>query len=466
MTKAKKIGLIAGGAVVAVAGTLIGIHEVRKGVVAVQLGRVVRQNLTSIVTASGEVRPKTYTNVYAEGFGKITEIAVKEGDYVHAGDLLLRLENIQPSADVAAQQAAEASAGAAGRAAEAGYVSAQAQVRQRQADFDKAKYDWERAQQLFAAQLISRQDYDASKAAFESAQAALAVSRAQLAQSVAQRQQARANFQQTEALLRRFRDVLRKTTYTAPINGLVTYIAVRVGESVVPGIQNSTGSYLMTISDMSVVTAEVRVDETDIVSVKDGQSAEVSIDALPGQTFTGHVTEVGTQAIIRSSGLATSQATTGTEEAKDFKVVVTLDHPPAGLRPGLSVTGRIKTAYRSNVLTVPIQALVIRTKQQLEEAQRAGKKGSEVTLAAAASGGESGGGGSDEVQGVFVIRNGKAVFVPVKTGITGVSDIEVTSGLNQGDEIITGSYEVLRTIRPGASVKLEKKPAGQEAGKA
>jgi HlyD family secretion protein len=465
MTRARKIGLGVGGAVVAVVGTLIGIHEARKGIVAVQIGHVARQDLTSMVTASGEIRPKTYTNVYAEGFGKITEIAVQEGDSVRRGDLLLRLENIQPAADVAAQEAAEASARAAGRAAEAGYRSAQALIKQRQADFEKARFDWERAQQLFAAHLISRQDYDASKATFQSAQAALAVSQAQLQQALAQRQQARANLGQTEALVRRAQDVLRKTTYTAPINGLVTYIAVRVGESVVPGIQNSPGSYLMTISDMSVVTAEVKVDETDIVSVRDGQSTDLSIDALPNQAFTGKVTEVGTQAILRSSGLATSQVTTGTEEAKDFKVVVTLDRPPAGLRPGLSVTAKIKTAHRSNTLTIPIQALVIRTRKQLKEAQQSGGKGSEVTLAASASPSEGGGAAGDEVQGVFVIRNGKAVFVPVKTGITGVSDIEITSGLNQGDEIITGSYQVLRTIRPGASVKVEKTPSGQEAEK-
>jgi len=463
MKRGKKIGLGIGVIVVVAVGTLIGIHQARKGIVAVQIGHVARQDLTSIVTASGEIRPKTYANVYAEGFGKITEIAAKEGDYVHRGDLLLRLENIQPAADVAAQQSAEASARATVRAAEAGHRSAEAQIKQRQADFEKARFDWERAQQLFDAHLISRQDYDASRATFQSAQAALAVSQAQLQQAAAQRQQARANLAQTSALVRRAQDVLRKTTYTAPISGLVTYIAVRVGESVVPGIQNSPGSYLMTISDMSVVTAEVKVDETDIVSVRDSQSADLSIDALPGQSFTGHITEVGTQAILRSSGLATSQATTGTQEAKDFKVVVTLEHPPAGLRPGLSVTSKIKTDYRSNILTIPIQALVIRTQKQLKEAQAAGGKGSEVTLAASPP--SSGGGAGDEIQGAFVIRDGKAVFVPVKTGISGMSDIEITSGLKQGEEIITGSYQVLRTIRPGTSVKLEKNPSGQETGK-
>ncbi len=164
--------------------------------------------------------------------------------------------------------------------------------------------------------------------------AALASAQARAEQARAQLGQARSGLSQNEAMLNRLRDVLRKTTYTAPIDGVVTYIAVRVGENVVPGIQNATGSYLMTISDMSVVTSEVMVDETDIVSVKLGQDAEVTIDALPGKFFKGKVTEVGTQAVLRSSGLASTQSTTGNQEAKDFKVVVTLQSPPEACAPG------------------------------------------------------------------------------------------------------------------------------------
>jgi HlyD family secretion protein len=253
--------------------------------------------------------------------------------------------------------------------------------------------------------------------------------------------------------------VLRKTTYTAPINGIVTYIAVRVGENVVMGIQSSPGSYLMTISDMSVATAEVKVDETDIVNVKNGQEAEVNIDAFPGKTFKGHVTEVGTQAVLRTSGQTTSQVTTGSQEARDFKVVITLDNPPDNLRPGLSTTAKIKTAERKNVLAIPMQALAVRTRFDIEEAEKAmaGKSnpgGGNVTLAAAKAPA-----GSDpkkeEIQGVFVVRNKKAMFVPVETGITGITEIEVTKGLQKGDEIVTGSYRVLRTLRHGATVKVE-----------
>lgn len=259
-------------------------------------------------------------------------------------------------------------------------------------------------------------------------------------------------------MLGRLSDVLNKTTYTAPINGVVTYIAVRVGENVVPGIQNATGSYLMTISDMSVVTSEVMVDETDIVSVKLGEDAEVTIDAIPGKFFKGKVTEVGTQAVLRSSGLASTQSTTGNQEAKDFKVVVTLQNPPDALRPGLSSTAKITTAQKKNVLTIPIQALAERTKKDLDEAAKENGQNS-VTLAAdrpvPAADGSSVVDKNPEVQGVFVVRNKRAQFVPIATGITGVTDIEVTSGLQEGDQIITGSYKTLRTLKPDARVKVD-----------
>ncbi len=202
-------------------------------------------------------------------------------------------------------------------------------------------------------------------------------------------------------MLGRLSDILNKTTYTAPIDGVVTYIAVRVGENVVPGIQNATGSYLMTISDMSVVTSEVMVDETDIVSVKLGEDSEVTIDAIPGKFFKGKVTEVGTQAVLRSSGLASTQSTTGNQEAKDFKVVVTLQNPPDGLRPGLSSTAKITTAQKKSVMTVPIQALAERTKKDLDEAAKENGQNSVIV------GGRPPGIRSDFRHGWFLFRAGK-----------------------------------------------------------
>ncbi len=437
-------------------GAALSFYELNKGVLTVQTGTTVRQDLTSVVTASGEIRPKNYTNVLGEGIGKITDITVKEGDRVKKGDVLLHLENIQPGADVQAQAATVQASESGMKAAAASFDSAVATVAQRQADLDKAKFDWQRSQELYKSQLISRQDYDASKAVYDAAVAALNAAQAQMAQSRAAREQARANQDQATATLTHMKDVLRKTTYTAPISGIVSYIDVRVGENVVPGIQNAQGSFLMTISDMSVVTAEVKVDETDITNLHIGQPAEVTIDAIPGRTFMGHVSEVGELAILRTSGQAAMTATTAnTQEARDFKVIVTLDDPPPSLRPGLSTTAKIQTAHKANVLTVPIQSLAVRSEKALKEAQQGDAEN--ITLAASSSdaGVDS---AKDDIQGVFVVRNGHAVFVPVQTGITGVTDIEVTSGLQEGDQIITGSYKALRTLRPGGKVKVDNSP--------
>jgi HlyD family secretion protein len=210
------------------------------------------------------------------------------------------------------------------------------------------------------------------------------------------------------------------------------------------------------------------VDETDITSVRLGEIADVTIDALPGKYVKGKVTEVGTQAVLRSSGLASTQSTTGNQEAKDFKVVVTLENPPDGLRPGLSSTAKITTAQKKSVITIPIQALAVRTKKDLEEAAKlAGRKPDDsITLAASrpaadgafAGSSTSGSSRDSEIQGIFCVRRGRAEFMPVATGIMGVTDIEVLSGVSEGDQIITGSYKALRTLKPDARVKIDNSP--------
>jgi HlyD family secretion protein len=408
------------------------------------------------VTASGEIKPTTYTNVTAQGFGRITSIVVKEGDHIKKGDVLLTQENIQANADVQAQSAAANSMESGVQAAEASYKSAQADLLQQQANLEKAKLDWERGQGLFKDGLIPKQDFDQRKTTYDAQVAAVDSSKARVLSLRATLDQVRAQLNQSRAVLVRTKDVLQKTTYTSPINGIVSYLPERVGDYVVPGIQNSNGSFLMTLSDMSIVTAEVKVDETDIVSVKIGQDADVTIDAVPGKIFKGKVTEIGSQAVLRTSGLATTQSTTSNQEAKDFKVVVTLASPPENLRPGLSTTAKIKTAEKKNVLAIPIQALAVRTRKDLEEAAKNAKKGtgSGVTLAAPpppAPGDPK----KDEIQGVFVVNGKKAVFRPVETGITGVTDIEITKGLQPGDEIVVGSYKALRTLKPESSVKVD-----------
>src|ERR1700719_1632577 len=465
----QKVGIGVGSAVVLGGIVLFSVNQANKGVVTVQTAKVAPQEtLVSEVTASGEIKPTTYTNVTAQGFGRITGILVKEGDHVKKGDRLLLQENIQASADVQAQAASINSAESGVEASEASYKAAQSDLLLQQANLEKARLDWERGQGLFRDGLIPKQDFDQRKTGYDAAVAQVDSSRARVLSLKATLEQMRSQVAQGRAVLVHTQDILHKTVYTSPINGIVSYLPERVGDYVVPGIQNSNGSFLMTLSDMSVVTAEVKVDETDIVNVKMGQDADVTIDAVPGKIFKGKVTEIGSQAVLRSSGLTTMQTTTSTQEAKDFKVVVTLANPPENLRPGLSTTAKIKTAERKNVVAIPIQALAVRTRKDLEEAAKNAKKqgSSNVTLAApppAAPGDPK----KDEVQGVFVINGKKALFRPVETGIAGVTDIEITKGLQPGDEIVVGSYKALRTLKPESQVKVDnsapKKPDDRQS---
>jgi HlyD family secretion protein len=436
---------------------LFSVNQANKGVVTVQTSKVAKEDdLVSLVTASGEIKPTTYTNVTAQGFGRITEILVKEGDHIKKGDKLLLQDNVQASADVRAQEAAITSSEAAVQAANESYRAAQADLVSQQANMEKAKLDWERGQGLFKDGLIAKQDFDQRKTTYDAAAATVESSKARVLSLKAQLEQTRAQLSQSQAIETHQKDILSKTIYTSPINGIVSYLPEKVGDYVVPGIQNSNGSFLMTLSDMSVVTAEVKVDETDIINIKMGQDADVTIDAIPGKVFKGRVTEIGSQATLRSSGLATTQSTTSTQEAKDFKVVIRLDSPPDNLRPGLSTTAKIKTAEKKNVVAIPIQALAVRTRKDLEDAAKnaKGRGESGVTLAApppAVPGDPK----KDEIQGVFVVNGKKAFFRPVETGITGVTDIEVTKGLQVGDEIVVGSYKALRTLKPEASIKVD-----------
>lgn len=457
----KKIALAAGAVVVVIAVIGFTVYQSHKNLVVVQTGKVQRMDLKSVVSASGEIRPKTYVNIGADAFGKITKLYVKEGDRVKAGQMLARIENVQPMADVNANRASLEGARTDALAAEAALASSQADLNSAQSTYNRAALDWKRTQGLYTDALIAKSDYDSQHATWLAAVANLAASKAKVAQAKAQKDSAELKISQMQANLVHADDVLQKTTYTAPFSGTVTNLPVREGETVVVGIQNSLGSTLMTLADMSVITAEVRVDETDIINVKIGQPAEVTIDALPDKVFPGTVTQIGDNAIDRSTGVSTSQQTTASDEAKDFKVVVTLNHPPDGLRPGLSATAKITTASRTNALAIPIQALTVRKASELQEKKKDGKNAVEaaepVNPASTAN-------KDQEIQGVFVLRNGKAEFVPVQTGIMGVTDMEVLGGLKQGDQIITGSYRVLQTLKPGTSVKVDNSAPPVQAG--
>ena len=448
--------------VLVLAGIVIGsiIHG-QSSVTKVATSKANHQDLTSIVDGTGQIKPKTYVNVGATAFGRITNLYVKEGDHVKAGTVLAKVESVQPQATVEAQQAAIAASKTDIASFLAAEKTAEANIAQGKADLEQKQLDYNRSQALYEQKLIAKQDYDAKKAAYDMAVATLAQRQAALAQALAQTDSQRGHMNQAVASQRSNYDALDKTISRAPFDGLVTNVPVREGETVVVGIQNAEGSTLMTLADMSVITAEVKVDETDIVNVHMNQPVDVTVDALPGRVFKGHVTEVGDQALLRTTGIATSQSTTGTEEAKDFKVVVTLDKT-AGvsldeLRPGLSATAKITTAHKPNTLVIPIQALVQR--DAAAEKVLATNEGRSPTAAAAVATPAGAATKPQLVQGVYVLRNDhkklRAEFVPVTTGITGATDIEVLSGLKEGDQIVTGRYRILRALKSGTAVKVD-----------
>jgi len=371
MTRRRKLVFGISAAIVLLLVALSVVNKRRAQIVAVQVGEVTRQNLSSAVTASGEIRPRQYVNITSQTFGKIVEIAVTEGDTVKAGHVLLRMEAVQPAAGVEAQRALVRSAEAAEVASEASRRTAEAELTRARADFARNKLEWSRTEELFGRGLVAQSEYDASKSSFESAQAAVAVAEARVHQAAAELNRSNSQRQEARAGLSRSEDELYKTIYTSPIDGIVTSLPVHVGEQMVPGIQNSPGSFLMTVADMSGVTAEVRVDESDVLDVRAGQNAEVTVDAYPDSTFRGSVIEIGTTALLRSTGQSTTQLTSGSQEAKDFKVVIALERIPAGVRPGLSATARITTANRDKALAIPIQALTIRRKSDIDAAEKA-----------------------------------------------------------------------------------------------
>ena len=444
----KKILLIV--LAVLVAAGLVAFMVIRQqsGYTKVYTATLTREDLSTVVSGTGQIKPKNYVNVGANAMGRITHLYVAEGDRVHKGEMVATIENVQQEANVNGQEAAIASAKTDIAAYIAAEKTAQANVEHAQADLEQKKLDWDRAQALFKDGIDSKQQYDAAKAAYDLDVADIAQANAQLNQAKANTDSARGRLGTQEADLKVNQDLYNRTIAVAPFDGIVTNEPPREGEMVVTGIQNTEGSTLMTIADMSVVTADVKVDETDIVNVQLGQIAEVTVDALPNKVFKGHVTEVGDQALLRSTGVATSQSTTGTEEAKDFRVVVTLDGTSDDLRPGLSCTAKITTAHKTDVLSLPIQALTMH-----DPATDNAKPGSVQAASNTPK--------SNPVQGVFVVQKDdhgrlRAKFVPVTTGITGATDIEVLSGLNNGEEIVTGPYKTLRDLKGGALLKRDK----------
>ena len=448
----KKIILTILAAVVVVALVIVFIWRQQSGYTKVLTAKITRQELTTVVSGTGQIKPTTYVNVGANVMGHVTHFYVKEGDSVKKGETLAQIENVQQTANVAGQEAAIAAAKTDISSYIAAEKTAEANVEHAKADLEQKRLDWEREQALYKAGIESKANYDAKKALYDTDVASVNQAVAQLNQAKAQTDSARGHLGTQVATLRANQDMLDKTIAVAPFDGIVTNMPIKEGETVVTGIQNTAGSTLMTLADMSVITAEIKVDETDIVSVQLGQPADVTVDALPGKVFKGHVTLVGDQALLRSTGQATSTSTSGTEEAKDFKVVVTLDAPSNELRPGLSTTAKITTAHKAGVIALPIQALTMHNSDDDKPKGSVQAASTSSTVKSAPQ------------QGVFLLdsKSGKlrSRFVPVSTGITGTTDIEALTGLKEGDEIVIGPYKTLRTLKNSALVKRDTaKPA-------
>jgi HlyD family secretion protein len=486
MTKKKKRLLFVVALLIVVAGGGGVALSKRTPKASVQTGKVERvEGLDSIVSASGEIRAKEFVDIQTEIAGVIIELPVQEGDRVQHGDVLLRIDPFQARQDLNSAQAqydaAEAEAGSAlvqVSTAEAGLArdeftvaATEAELTQTEANRDRAKRQLERRRELSAQRIVSDDDLEAAQSAYDIAESQVRSARARLEQVRAERDVARVSIEQwkkqheaasrrvvaAKANLERMQDLFAKTTITAPLSGVITKLNVEKGERAVPGIQSNPQATLMTIADLSTIEAEIKVDETDIIRVSLGDTATVEVDALPNQKLSGRVTEIGNSPI----GATSESSASSNQEGKDFKVVVQIEAPPATLRPGLSASAEILVDSRENVLVVPLQALTVREVPIDEAGHYLAPTLAEVLAAkeaaahAAAPPSDAHKAPRKELEGVFV-RDGERVrFRPVKLGITGETEVEVLEGLSEGEELVTGSYKVLRTIQDWDEVTLE-----------
>jgi len=385
---------------------------------AVLTARVATQDIVSKVTANGKIQAENKVEMSALVQGQVVNLAVREGDKVKKGDFLLQIDRNRAAAE-------EAGSSAALKASLSDRDSAKENVAQAQRDFDRARRNYE-------ARITSEADFQRAQSGLETARSAF--------------EAAQNRVDQMRAGLSANRDTLSKTTVRAPIDGVVTTLRVKAGEVTVIGTMNNPGTQLLTVSDMSTVEAVLMVDETDTPTVQVGQKALLNIDAYPGRTFDGLVTEVGNSPILKDD--PDLQGLTTTSDAINFKVKVKVQAPPPSTRPGFSVTADIITDVKQKVAAVPLAAVIVRDSPRGEK-NEAGKLKTE--------------------QGVYALRDGKAVFASIKTGITGELMVEVVSGVPAGEEIVTGPFKALREIKDGDRVKKmsekEKKAAeGQGAG--
>ena len=425
----------------------------QSGYTKVLTAKIARQDLATVVSGTGQIKPKTYVNLGATAMGRVTHLYVKEGDMVKKGQTVATIENVQQEANVAGQQAAIAAAKTDIASYIAAEKTAEANVEHAKADLEQKKLDWDRAQALYKDGILAKQDYDAKKAAYDTRRGLRGPGRGRRSTRPRRKPTPPAGTCGPQvATLRANQDLLDQTIAVAPFDGIVTNEPVREGETVVEGIQNTEGSTLMTLADMSVVTAEVKVDETDIVNVQLGQPAEVTVDALPGKVFKGHVTLVGDQALLRSTGVATSQSTTGTEEAKDFKVVVTLDNAlrRAAPRPLLHRQDHHR-AQAERALAAHPGAHHARPgdRQRQEQGRRPGRIRSHGAAKAESRAGRLRGREGSRTAGCAPSS------FPSPPASPAPPTSKCSPASTEGQEIVTGPYKTLRDLKGGSLLKRD-----------
>jgi HlyD family secretion protein len=374
-----------------------------------------RDTFQSFVTASGEIVASRYADIGSSIMGRLVELRVKESDRVRAGQILAVIDPVQAEGDVRAQEAQIRALEAEERVASEQVQSARSDLLATEAREREARTNLDRVRKLVDAGILPPAQLDAAKAAAEATEAQRQTAESDIARSEKSVEAAQRRIALAEAQSVRVNDVLSKTQITAPIDGIVSRLQVRQGEMVVIGVQNQPGTTLMTISDLSSIDAEVQVAEADVVQIRTGHTARVTMEALPDRVFEGEVVEVGASA-LPSVGPGAA--------AREFKVVIRLNQPDALLRPGLTCDVEILVSERSGALTVPLQAVVLRNNPET------GK----------------------ETAGVFQVRDGRAQFTPVKTGIIGGLEIEV-AGPIENAQIVSGPVQVLRDLKDGAAVR-------------
>jgi HlyD family secretion protein len=428
MSTQKKV-LIGAGVVIAI-GALAALSFARSGGkgVEVRTEEVARRDLVSVVTASGKIEPVRKVDISADIPGRVVQVAVEEGAWVERGALLIRID---PSTFQAAVRRAEASV-----------AQARSREAQARAQLAQSRAALQRAEQLTQGeQLISAAELEQARTSAQVAESEL--------------QAARFGITQAEAAVTEARDQLGKTTISAPMTGRVTRLNIQEGETAVVGTMNNPGSLLLTIADLTSMQATVKVDETDVPGITVGDSAAVRIDAFPGREFSGRVTRIGNSSIQTPGGQAT-----GSEQTVDYEVIITLDTPPAELRPDLSATAEIVTDRRTNALTVPIIALTVRDPEgkKLKAADEGAPPNQSRNQRIARR--------EQETEGVFVVREGKAAFVPVRVGIAGDRYFEVLEGLQGGETVVSGTYQVIRDLEADKPVRTEEpEEDGRRAGR-